>query len=189
MRDLSSLADEDLLCLSSGGDEEAFTALYRRRQGRLYRFTLQMTGEAALAEEVVQEVFLEVIRARGRFDAARGSVASWMFGIARNLVLRRLEQEGKYAHVEESDETGIETAESSPLEDLTRAEGLKNLRQAVLALPPAYRETVVLCDLQELSYDDAAAALGCPVGTIRSRLNRGRAMLAERLRAKAVRQS
>ena len=69
------------------------------------------------------------------------------------------------------------------LGDLTQRETIEQIRRAVLSLPALYREVVVLCDLQDLSYQDAAAALDCPVGTVRSRLNRGRAMLAEKLGA------
>jgi RNA polymerase sigma-70 factor, ECF subfamily len=68
------------------------------------------------------------------------------------------------------------------LEDLTRSESIEQVRQAVLSLPPVFREVIVLCDLQDSSYDEAAAALDCPVGTVRSRLSRGRAMLARKLR-------
>jgi RNA polymerase sigma-70 factor (ECF subfamily) len=70
-----------------------------------------------------------------------------------------------------------------PLAGLLRAERIENLRRAVHALPVVYREAVVLCDLEEMSYGDAAAALGCPVGTVRSRLHRARAILAVRLAA------
>ncbi len=73
--------------------------------------------------------------------------------------------------------------EANPLADLTRAEGLEALRRAVLSLPLGYREAVVACDLQELTYAEAAEALGCAVGTVRSRLFRGRALLASKLGA------
>jgi len=71
------------------------------------------------------------------------------------------------------------------LEDLTRRESIEQVRQAVLSLPPVFREAVVLCDLQDSSYEDAAVALDCPVGTVRSRLSRGRAMLVRKLRGAA----
>ena len=71
-----------------------------------------------------------------------------------------------------------------PLDELTRSELIEGVRQAVLALPQHYRETVVLCDLHELSYQETAAVLGCAVGTVRSRLHRARALLVERLRSR-----
>ena len=72
------------------GDEEAFTALYRRRQGPVYRFALQMTGNVVIAEDVTQEVFMALLSKTAKFDPARGSLASFLYGVARNLVLRRI---------------------------------------------------------------------------------------------------
>ena len=112
-----------------------------------------------------------------RYDPARGSLASFLYGVARNLVLRRIE---KTAEIE--DYAGPEDI----LDDLTRRETVENVRRAVLSLPPVYREAVVLCDLQDTSYEEASLALDCPIGTVRSRLNRGRSMLAQKL---AVRSS
>jgi RNA polymerase sigma-70 factor (ECF subfamily) len=159
------------------GDEEAFTTLYRQRQGAIYRFALQMTGNVVIAEDVTQEVFMALLNKTAKFDASRGTLASFLYGIARNMVLRRLE---KTAELE--DYAGTDDL----LEDLTRRETIENVRRAVLSLPTAYREAIVLCDLQDTSYEEAALALDCPVGTVRSRLNRGRSMLAQKL---AVRSS
>jgi len=170
--------DQDLLRRMLAGDEEAFTALYRRRQGAVYRFAMQMTGSVVIAEDVTQEVFLALIETGGRYDAARGALASFLFGIARNLVLRRIDRE-TVAEIEEEP-----VCEDDVLGELTRRETIEQVRRAVLSLPPVYREAVVLCDLQDLSYQDAAEALHCPVGTVRSRLNRGRAMLAQKLGAR-----
>jgi RNA polymerase sigma-70 factor, ECF subfamily len=105
-------------------------------------------------------------------------VAAFLYGIARNLILRRLEREGRY-HPESDCENFA--GDSSVLDDLTRSESIEHVRRAVLSLPPTYREVVVLCDLQETSYEDAAVALDCPIGTVRSRLNRARGMLARKL--------
>jgi RNA polymerase sigma-70 factor, ECF subfamily len=170
--------DQDLLQRMLDGDEAAFTALYRQRQGAVYRFALQMTGSPAVAEDVTQEVFMALLKHGRRYDPAKGALASFLYGIARNVVLRRIEKD-RIADPESSAEDTA--ANDDPLEDLTRRETVEQVRRAVLSLPAAYREAVVLCDLQDLSYQDAAAALACPVGTVRSRLNRGRAMLAEKL--------
>ena len=166
------LTDQELLVLMLSGDEEAFTILYRRRQGPVYRFALQMTGSVVIAEDVTQEVFMALLTKSAKYDPARGSLASFLYGVARNLVLRRIE---KTAEVE--DYAGPEDI----LDDLTRRETVELVRRAVLSLPPVYREAVVLCDLQDTSYEEAAQALDCPVGTVRSRLNRGRSLLALKL--------
>ncbi|MBZ5605134.1 MAG: RNA polymerase sigma factor [Acidobacteriia bacterium] len=168
--------DQDLLHRMLRGDEGAFTALYRRRQGGVYRFALQMTGSVAIAEDVTQEVFLALIEHGRRFDPSKGALASFLYGIARNHVLRRIEKDRGAEPVEDDFAT-----DEDLLANLTRRETIDQVRRAVLSLPAAYREVVVLCDLQDVSYQDAADVLECPVGTVRSRLNRGRAMLAQKL--------
>jgi len=169
------------------GDEEALAALYRRRQGGIYRFALQMCGFQALAEDVTQEVFMALIRNGETFDPTRGSVNAFLVGVARNLLLRRLQRERFYAPIDDNsdDDTTIHesfvTAEG-PLDELSRIETINSVRMAVLALPARYREVVVLCDLQEMSYVEASEILSCAVGTVRSRLHRARALLIEKLR-------
>jgi RNA polymerase sigma-70 factor (ECF subfamily) len=170
--------DNVLLRQALAGDEGAFTALYRRRQGGIYRFAMQMTGNIAAAEDVTQETFLAVLGAGSRYQEARGTVAAFLYGIARKLILRRLERDGASSIDAEAWDC---TSGEDILDDLTRQETIEQVRNAVLRLPAVYREAVVLCDLQDLSYEVAAAALECPVGTVRSRLNRARALLKQKL--------
>ncbi len=181
MLESPSHSDGDLLRLLSGGDETAFLQFYRRNQGLVYRFALQMSGKTEIAEEVTQEVFMVVMASGARYDAERGSVAAFLYGIARNIVLRALERERPYmTTLEEADSVYVD---GDVLGDLARNERVETLRKAVLALPPSYREVVVLCDLHERDYAEAATALGCAIGTVRSRLHRARALLAEKMRA------
>jgi RNA polymerase sigma-70 factor (ECF subfamily) len=189
----NTTSDAELLRLTLAGDESAFTALFRRRQTGVYRFALHMSGSEALAEDVVQESFIVLMRDGHNFDPARGSVAAYLYGIARNHVLRAFERERALVPLD-ADGAGEEAvfpdlvAADDPLGDLTRGEMIEKLRQAVLALPAHYREVVALCELQELSYVEAAAALDCAVGTVRSRLHRARAMLAAKLRERRRRE-
>jgi RNA polymerase sigma-70 factor, ECF subfamily len=182
----SETGDQDLLSRARAGDEESFTALYRRRQACVYRFALQMSGSPSVAEEVTQEVFLTVIRDASRFDPQRGTLLAYLYGIARNQVLRSLERDRPYVPMQEEPECdGSQwTAREDTLGDLTRGETIESVRQAVLALPANFREVVVLCDLHEMSYVEAAAALGCALGTVRSRLHRARGMLLDKLKAR-----
>jgi RNA polymerase sigma-70 factor (ECF subfamily) len=181
-------SDAELVRLMLAGDESAFTALYRRRQGGVYRFALQMSGSEALADDVVQETFMVLMRDGRNFDATRGSLAAYLYGIARNHVLRAFDRERALVRFDDEAEDYAEAPHENlvtrpdPLGDLTRAETVERLRQAVLALPTHYREVVVLCELHEMSYVEAAAMLGCAVGTVRSRLHRARSMLAEKVR-------
>lgn len=176
--------DDELLTRVAAGDAPAFTELFRRRQPDVFRFAVHMTGSVATSEDVVQDVFLAVMRDAARHEAGRATVAAWLCGIARNCVRQRLERDRRLTSVDFGDEreSGPDTGEPmDPLADLLRAERIDMLRRAVQTLPVAYREALVLCDLQEMSYADAAEALGCPVGTVRSRLHRAREMLTARL--------
>jgi RNA polymerase sigma-70 factor (ECF subfamily) len=127
------------------------------------------------------------MRDAGRYDSARATVVAWLCGIARNHVRRRLDRDRRlrqFAEPEDDDaqfHEDLVAIDQDPLGDLTRAERIEELRRAILTLPIAYREALVLCDLHELSYVDAANALGCALGTVRSRLHRGRALLAKKL--------
>jgi RNA polymerase sigma-70 factor (ECF subfamily) len=182
-------SDPELLRLMIAGDESAFTALYRRRQGGVYRFALQMSGSQTVAEDVTQEVFMVLIREAERYDPSRASLAAYLYGIARNYVLRRFEQDRLLVPIADSADDGDSffhpamIAEDDPLGDLTRNETIDTVRNSILALPAHYREVVVLCDLHEMSYVEAASVVGCAVGTVRSRLHRARALLVEKLRA------
>src|SRR5207302_164188 len=176
-------SDERLLARMLDGDEEAFASLYRRRQGVVYRFALHMTNSVAAAEDITQEVFLALLETGHRFDSSRGSLLSLLYGIARNHALRRIEKNWRMEPVAViEDEPGVEDV----LNDVMRRETVEQVRQAVVSLPPMYREAVVLCYLENLSYEEAAAVLECPVGTVRSRLSRGRLILAQKLIGHAV---
>jgi RNA polymerase sigma-70 factor (ECF subfamily) len=217
-RGMETIDEGLLLRRMVAGDEAAFTLLYRRKHPAIYRFALHMSGNAALAEDVTQEVFMTLIRDAKRFDPARGTLGGFLFGIARNHLRRRWEQERNSVPLPESaDELDAIMARSKAIgkngasgygngngnghsngngngngagvsaymlhrDDFASLENVQRVRQAIATLPENYREVVVLCELDELSYEDAAAALDCPVGTVRSRLHRARAILVEKLR-------
>jgi len=176
--------DQELLRQLRKGNETAFTALYERYQGPLYRFALHMSGNTATAEEVTQEVFMLLIGNPKGYEAAKGPVGGYLFGIARNLTLRTLQRSRLDLPIEEewldTGDAGL-TSDLDVLSELSNSELLEFLRKAVLALPEQYREVVALCDLEEMSYADAAALLECSQGTVASRLHRARAMLRTKL--------
>jgi RNA polymerase sigma-70 factor, ECF subfamily len=177
-------SDDELLQRMRSGDEQSFVTLYRRLQGPIYRFAFQMTGIAAVAEDVTQEVFLALIRNSCGYDVSRGALSAYLFGIARKLVLRYLER-NRSASVEtlESESGRYRNFSNTPepMAELLHDETMSELRRAVISLPKRYREVVVLCDLEELDYTEAAKLVGCPVGTVRSRLHRARGLLLEKL--------
>ncbi|MEQ1473582.1 MAG: sigma-70 family RNA polymerase sigma factor [Candidatus Acidiferrum sp.] len=178
--------DEALLKRSAKGDEEAFTTLYRRHAAPLYRFALRMTGSGWGAEEIVQDVFMTLIREPARYDASRGTLPAFLFGIARNKVMKHNERQPREISLVERSEDGRGAGITlrdpyTPATWAEQSERLEKVRAAVQELPVEFRETVVLCELEELTYQQAAQLLECPIGTIRSRLHRGRALLLAKL--------
>lgn len=223
------LTDDGLLRRVIDGDEDAFSLLYKRRHPSLYRFALHMSGNAAVAEDVTQEVFMALVRDPKRFDPAKGTLAGFLFGVARNHLRKRWEQDRRMVSlVGDPDELGPLASSNgnhsngssvafhasgdgngnghahyngngngfgrlngngnghyavpTSRDEFASIENVTRVRQAIGTLPENYREVVVLCELQEMSYEEAAAALDCPVGTVRSRLHRARAILLEKLR-------
>jgi RNA polymerase sigma-70 factor (ECF subfamily) len=178
--------DDVLLRRAAKGDEEAFTSIYRRHHAPLFRFALRMTGSTWGAEEIVQDIFMTLLREPKKYDPARGSLGGYLNGIGRNRVMKYLERLPREISLEEKSEDG--TGPEMVLEDTftpamwaEKRQRMQQVRSAVLELPAEFRETVVLCELEELSYEEAAQMIGCPVGTIRSRLHRGRALLLAKL--------
>jgi RNA polymerase sigma-70 factor, ECF subfamily len=205
------LTDDGLLRRMIAGDEEAFTLLYRRKHPAIYRFALHMSGNAAVADDVTQEVFMTLIRDTTRFDPAKGTLGGFLFGIARNHLRKRWEQDRRLVALLEGSEdfSYRESGNGSyhggtfgrangngnggsngngngafrhPGDQFATLEIVGRVRHAISTLPENYREVVVLCELEEMSYEEAASALTCPVGTVRSRLHRARALLLEKLR-------
>jgi RNA polymerase sigma-70 factor (ECF subfamily) len=168
-------SDEELFRLMRKGDRDAFAELYSRREPALYRYALHASGSAAVAEEVANEVFVQLMAPSVNFDESRGSLESYLYGVARNLV-RVVRRQGP-----------VEEAVDSPYRHdivggLIADQNRAALHQALRDLPDHYRDVVILCDLEERNYDEVAGLLGCPIGTVRSRLHRARAMLGMKLR-------
>ena len=173
-----------LVAHTAAGNRDAFAELYRVCRPDVFRFARHMSGSDTLAEDVVQDVFLAVIEQAGRYQPGRAGVVPWLFGIASNHVRRwRHRRVWLPLPLETSAEGRRFVAEGDPVDDLMRRQHEAALERAILALPVRFREVVVLCDLQELSYEAAAGGLGCAIGTVRSRLHRGRARLARALGA------
>jgi RNA polymerase sigma-70 factor (ECF subfamily) len=180
-------SDTDLLREMRGGAAGAFAALYRRHQGPLYRFALLRCGSADLAADVVQETFMGLLTERFRFDPLRGALQHFLFGVARNLILKN--ETAHQRHVVLSgpdDEDGDAAADppddaACPLGRLLNNEAAEAVRRALALLAPHYRDAVILYEMHELSYAEIADICQVDIGTVRSRLSRGRAALAKRL--------
>lgn len=182
----SGRSDAELLRRARGGDETAFVALYQRLKNSIFRYAFYMTNSRSTAEEVTQDVFIALLKEGGKYRADRGDLGAFAFGIARNLVRRaeRRERSQEAISCDQALETfsGKLFAESESLAgQVIRKDLAFRVQSAIASLPDHYRQVVVLCDLCEFSYADAAQRLHCALGTIRSRLSRAHSLLAQKL--------
>ena len=174
-----------LLARMRQGDESAFVALYRRHRDAVYRLALLYCGGTGQAADVTQETFIHFMTRTDQYDPARGTLGSWLCGVARNRARKaagyreeptdpELLADDTAAHEEHIDH-------DTPLERLLRNETAEKVRRSLAAIAPHYRDVLILCELSELSYAEAAHVCGIDIGTVRSRLSRARTQLAQRL--------
>lgn len=162
------------------GDSDAVAAVYEQHGGLIFRFSLRLSKDRSMAEEVTQEVFLALIRQASDFDAKRGELSTWLCGIARNLVWKHLRGSQQWESLEDdydASANGSETANA--YEAIERSERSALLWRRIEELPPLLREILLLCEFEELSYQSAATITNVPIGTVRSRLSRSKARLAQ----------
>jgi len=177
MPESERIRDRDLLKRFRAGDRDAFTEIYRVHQKPVFRFALLMTGDSMKAAEVTQDVFVWLIHHPDDFDPARGELGAFLVGVARKLLKRRYSEEQRWVQLDES----AAGSEQQPAANEQSAEDVIRLRRAIAKLPERYRAVVVLCDLEEKTYEQAAVVVDCAVGTVRSRLHRARALLTRKL--------
>jgi RNA polymerase sigma-70 factor, ECF subfamily len=167
----------------------AFGALYQRHQAPLYRYALLRSGRADVAADVVQDVFMSLMTNSLKFDATRGALQPFLFGVARNLLLKRDEAARRFVSTSHfADSNGDESAvdliaddAATPEQRMLGNESAELVRRALAKIAPHYRDVLILYEIHELSYVEIAHVCGIDLGTVRSRLSRGRAKLAELL--------
>jgi RNA polymerase sigma-70 factor (ECF subfamily) len=174
-------SDADLVRRAAAGERDAFAAIYERYRTVVYRFARLMSGSPATAEDVTQEVFVTLIRTLPRYEPHRAGLLTYLYGVARNVTRNRLRRDRRFVALETAVEEKPSGADD-PCAAASHSQQLSQLRSSVLALPSRYREVVILYDIHGLSYAETAQVLHVPVGTVRSRLNRGRQIIAVRLR-------
>jgi RNA polymerase sigma-70 factor, ECF subfamily len=175
------LADATLIANLRSGDAQAASALYRRHASQVFRFASLWAGNASMAADVTQEVFIHFFNKPEAFDPLRGSLCNWLIGVARNKAREQVRDDARYAALEfdeESDTPLPLVADTHPLTDSIQDETAATLHALIRALPPIFRDVIVLIDLHEWSYAEAAAVVDAPINTVRSRLFRARASLA-----------
>jgi RNA polymerase sigma-70 factor (ECF subfamily) len=176
--------DSDLLPRCREGDEGAWRELVRRHTRRVFALAYRFTGRVDEAEDLTQEIFVKVYQTLDRYRAGDGSFTAWLMAVARNQAIdqyrrRRQERVRRVENPEIID--GMASGEEGPLPGLERQERVRIVHRGLRALPPDLRLPLILCDLQGLPYDEIAATLQLPLGTVKSRINRGRLELAKRL--------
>lgn len=179
------LSDRDLVDQVRYGEPEAFDELYRRFSDMVFNLALRLAGDRQLAEDLSQEVFLRVYRHVGGFQG-RASVKTWVYRVALNTCRSRLARRGRRRRVVRAvdDEAlaRVPAGGPGPEERAAEDERRRRLERAVSELPLVFRTAVVLRDVEGLAYEEIADVLGVRIGTVRSRIARGRARLQERLR-------
>ena len=181
---MKSSGDQELVKLLARGDHRAFEVIYDRCHLPVFRFAMHMSASHEIADEITQDTFLFLLRKPGSYAAEKGTLLSFLMGVARNLIRRNrrdrspdlpLEEEGVEERITES------ASLDSPLDHAIRRQSADALQAALLQVPETYREVMVLCDLQEMTYAEAADILAIPLGTVRSRLHRGHLALLDQL--------
>jgi RNA polymerase sigma-70 factor (ECF subfamily) len=184
IRDLHLLADEDLMQLVSRADPQAFEVLYERHSGAAFSLAYRMVGTRGVAEDVVQEAFLNLWRSGARYERTRGSVRTWVLGIVHHRAIdalrratvhdkRRTGDEGIAERLEARERTDVEAA---------RREEARSVRSAMDTLPPEQCQVIELAYFGGFSHSEIAELLQTPVGTIKGRMRLGLAKLRDALR-------
>nr|WP_314862467.1 RNA polymerase sigma factor [uncultured Undibacterium sp.] len=181
------ISDTELMRLMRNGDKQAFTALYRRHHAALYRYAVLRCGSTAIAADVVQDVFMGLMTDLYKYDALKGQLRYFLFGVARNVAMKHDNALQKTASAmnefedDEDQQNEVICENAAPLERLMRDQMAEDLRQAIASLATHYRDVLILYEMHEMSYLEIADICQINIGTVRSRLSRARLALAERL--------
>ena len=179
-------SDEELLQDTVGGDLRAFDVIVGRYRDRLLNFVFRFLGDRTAAEDVVQETFLRVFR-KSKDYRASARFSTWLFTIAGNLAKSELRRRKRWRFTSlgwnEEAEQHIEIPDDRPRPDAFAETEIATeaIQEAIESLPPNHRQVVILSDIQGMAYEEIAQIVGCPVGTVKSRINRGRLRLQKKL--------
>ena len=176
-------SDSECMVRLAAGDANALRELYQRHGRALLRFSSAMCRSRQAAEDMVHDTFVALMREPISFNPAQGTVFGYLCGVLRHRVSRHFRQQKRWVALDmDGDSSPVHVSDShSPADEIARSEITAALRRAMLELPLQHREIIALCDLEELPYATVAGILDCPVGTVRSRLHRARALLTIRL--------
>ena len=190
----ASLAEETFSPVSAPGQDQEllerdalFRNLVEAHGTRLHRFIIKNIGNSTDAEDLAQQAFLEAVRSYETFKG-QSELSTWLYGIAMNLVRNHLSRapHRRYEFTDESELSELEADALTPAQAAEQAQHMRHLEDAMAELPQSMRDILLMVAVDELSYEDAAALLTVPVGTVRSRLSRARSALRAKLAARGV---
>ena len=166
----------------AAGDPDALRELYQRHGQALLRFSSAMCRSRQAAEDLVHDTFVALLHGPCLFDPAQGSVYGYLCGVLRHRISRHYRQQKRWVALDDGDDALTHDRHApEPDDEIARSQVTAAFRRALLELPLPSREIIALCDLEELPYQVVAEILDCPIGTVRSRLHRARALLTMRL--------
>jgi RNA polymerase sigma-70 factor (ECF subfamily) len=184
--DLTSVSDAELILLVTQGDQYALEALYERYARAVYSFSLRIVGDAQVAEEILQEVFVRAWQQGGSFQSARGSLITWLLSITHNLSIDEVRRRKRRPQKAESEEpesilAGLPDEGPNVEEEVWLSSLRVSIQDALQQLPAAQREAIELAYFQGLTQREIADTPGEPLGTIKTRMRLGMLKLREQL--------
>ncbi len=188
--DLMNESDDSLMVRVKRGDHRAFRILAERYRDRIFRFIYRMLHNEEVAEDLTQETFLRVFRRANTYKAG-SNFSIWLYTIAKNLTFNRVRDEKRQplGVADSVDERGWDLATKDPCPDPLEMSQRDEIRRlvawGVAQLPPKFKSAVVLRDIEGFEYEQIAKILRCPLGTVKSRVNRGRLRLRELIQTEA----
>jgi RNA polymerase sigma-70 factor (ECF subfamily) len=180
---VSELTDDELMAMFRNGDLEAFDALFDRHYRSVYHFARMLLSDAHRAEDILQETFMGVLKASGRYQP-RGHFRTWLMRICRNGCLNVLQRDRlrRSATLDGASQSAVPpTREPSAGERMQVKERMERVRQGISELPERQREAIVLYAYEQMSYREVAEVLEVPLGTVKTLIHRARATLAQEL--------
>lgn len=174
-------ADPALVARARSGDRSAFAELVRRHQDRIYGFALRYLGHPEEARDLAQEAFVRIYQGLGQYGG-ESSFSTWAFVIVRNLCYARSRHLARELAILDGEEGGalrdrLEAEDANPAVDLLRRDTQQAIQEAMMELPEKYRLVIALHHFQAMKYEEIAEVLGLPVGTVKTHLFRGKALL------------
>ncbi|MGA1196302.1 MAG: sigma-70 family RNA polymerase sigma factor [Candidatus Latescibacterota bacterium] len=180
-------SDAEILAEVAAGDIDAYGKIVGRYRGRLYNFVFRFVSDRETAEDIVQETFLRAFRKRKEYRAI-ANFSTWLFTIAGNLAKSELRRRKRWRlfslHRDDDSESGMELPDETYRPDKVAESSLADdqIHDAIASLPENYRQVILLRDVEGMAYQEIAEIVDCPVGTVKSRVNRARLKLQQKLK-------